>query len=264
MTPERGTRAQRRERSQGLRTADLAALEARVKALEDENAVLEAEKAALEGYAALAAHELVTPLVIAESYASMVAERLDGPEHEASRFDLHSLMRSVSRARRLIESLLHDARASRRPLVMRAVDLDGVVRDIVADLRHDIDERQARVEISPLPQVIGDEALLASVFSNLIVNALKYSPRQDGTIAVTASREPHEWRFAVWSGGPPIAPEDRERIFEAYNRGHAERRERGLGLGLAIARRIVERHGGIIGVSAEPDGNQFFFTIPAR
>ncbi len=265
MTPERSTRDQRRERTQSSRAPDVAQLEARVKALEAENAVLEAEKAALEGYAALAAHELVTPLVIAESYASIVGERLEGPEHAASRVDLEGLARSASRARRLVESLLHDARASRRPLHVRTVDLAAVVTDLVADLRTDIDDRQANVEVGPLPVVTGDEALLASVFSNLLVNALKYSPRQEGTITVAAVREPDEWRFVIQSGGPPIAPEDRDRIFEAYNRGRAERRERGLGLGLAIARRIVERHGGTIGVrAAGRTGNQFFFTIPAR
>ena len=243
----------------------MARLEERIKALEDQNAVLEAEKAALEGYAALAAHELVTPLVIAESYASMVGERLEGPAHDRSRSDLAALGRSVSRARLLVESLLHDARASKGPLRMRPVDLDVVVRGIVADLQAEIDERQARVEIATLPEVIGDEALLTSVFSNLIVNALKYSSRHDGSITITAAREPHEWRFVVQSGGPPIALEDQDRIFEAYNRGRGERRERGLGLGLAISRRIVERHGGTIGVTAAGGtGNQFFFTIPAR
>ena len=265
MTPERGTRAQRRERTQSARAAEVARFEARIKELEDDNAVLEAEKAALEGYAALAAHELLTPLVIAESYASIVAERLKGAEHEPSRADLEALARSAARTRLLVESLLHDARSTRRPLELRPVDLDRVVRGIVADLQGDIDERGAHVEVSPLPEVVGEEPLLTSVFANLIVNALKYSPRQHGEIVISATREPHEWRFVIQSGGPPIAPEDRDRIFEAYNRGRSERRERGLGLGLAIARRIVERHGGTIGVTAAGEaGNQFFFTIPAR
>jgi signal transduction histidine kinase len=237
-------------------------LEARVKALEDQNAVLEAEKAALEGYAALAAHELMTPLVIAESYASIVGDRLTGDDHEASRADLKALGRSASRARLLVESLLHDARASSLPLTLRPVDLDALVRQIVAGLEGDIAERH--VDISKLPVVAGDEALLSSVFTNLIVNALKYSPRNAGSIAVTAIREPHDWRFVIRSGGPPIAAEDRSRIFEPYNRGRGERRERGVGLGLAISRRIVERHGGTIGVTADDSGNEFFFTLPAR
>lgn len=262
---ERSSRAQRRGRSESVsRTEKLDRLEAHVKVLEDQIAVLEAEKAALEGYAAVAAHELVTPLVIAESYASIVGERLTGPEHEASRADLRSLGRSASRARMLVETLLHDARASNQPLTLRPVDLDTVVRQIAADIESEVSDREATIQISPLPQVIGDEALLTSVFSNLIVNALKYSPRQDGSIAVSATREAHDWRFIVSSSGPPIALEDRDRIFQAYNRGRGERRERGLGLGLAISRRIVERHGGTIGVTADDSGNEFFFTVPAR
>ena len=264
MTPgERGSRAQRRARAEnGTRSAEIARLEARIRTLEDQNAVLEAEKAALEGYAALAAHELVTPLVIAESFASIVSDRLTGAEHEASREDLKALGSSASRARLLVESLLHDARAGRRPLTLRPVDLDALVRQIVAGLQAAIAERH--VDVSNLPVVLGDEPLLSSVFTNLIVNALKYSPRHADSIAVTAIQEPHDWRFVIRSGGPPIATEDRNRIFEPYNRGRSERRERGLGLGLAISRRIVERHGGTIGVTTHDGGNEFFFTIPAR
>ncbi len=268
MTPgERSPRTQRRSRAEGgsARNAEAARLEARVKALEDQNAVLEAEKAALEGYAALAAHELVTPLVIAESYASIVADRLEGPEHEASQADLQGLRRSAARARLLVAALLHDARASNQPLQMRPVDLDVVVRDILASLEPEIAERQASIVVTSLPEVLGDKDLLTSLFANLLVNALKYSSRHEGSIIISADREPHEWRFVVESGGPPISAEDRERIFEPYHRGQGERRERGLGLGLAICRRIVERHGGTIGVTAtEDNGNQFFVTIPAR
>jgi signal transduction histidine kinase len=244
-------------------TDDGAALAARVKALEDENIALQAENSALKGFAAVAAHELLTPLVIAESYAAIVGDRLDGDEHAESRKDLLALGRTAARSRVLVEMLLQEAHASRQPLVRRRVNLDAVVGELVAVLEPEIAERGIRVELSELPEVLGDEVLLSALFMNLLVNALKYSPRRDGTIAVAAERELGQWRFVIESSGPTIPPDDHGRIFEPYNRGRGERREKGAGLGLAICRRVVERHGGTIGVSATDGGNRFHFTLPA-
>jgi signal transduction histidine kinase len=128
-----------------------------------------------------------------------------------------------------------------------------------------VSARGAEVEIGELPEVLGEEALLGSVFVNLIFNALKYSPRQGGSIRIGAVRELRQWRLTVESEGPTIPHEDRERIFEPFHRARTERRERGAGLGLTICRRIVERHGGTIGVApANSSGNLFFFTLPSR
>jgi signal transduction histidine kinase len=237
---------------------------ARVAALEGENAALRAEKTALEAYAALAAHELVVPLVMTESYAAIVSERLEGPEHTDSRRDLAALARNAARSRLLVETMLHDARSSVGPLQRGPVDLGAVVRETLALLEPEVAARGARIELGALPTVPGDEALLGGLFANLIVNALKYSPRQDGVIGIDARREDGLWRVTISSEGPPIPVEDRERIFEPFHRARTERRARGTGLGLAICRRIVERHGGTIGVTAaEGSGNRFHFTLPA-
>jgi signal transduction histidine kinase len=244
---------------------DAAALESEIERLLARVSALEDEKAALEGFAAVAAHELVVPLVMAESYASIVSDRLDGEEHADSRRDLDALGRGAARARLLVETLLHDARSSERPVLRRPVDLNMVVRQCVALIDPEIAARGARVEIAELPTVMGEETLLSGVFTNLLVNALKYSPRQGGTIHIDLDRELTHWRFYVHSDGPTIPLEDRERIFEPFHRARGERRARGSGLGLAICRRIVERHGGTIGVTAaNGSGNSFYFTLPAR
>ena len=239
-------------------------LTARVAELEDEKAVLEAEKASLEGFAAVAAHELVVPLIMTESYAAIVADRLADTDHEDSCGDLARLGRSAARTRRLVETLLHDARMSGRPLRFQPVDVNSIVSECVGLMRPEFDERGAEVEIAELPTVAGEEVLLSGLFTNLIFNALKYSPRQGGRIMIGASRESAEWRFLVQSEGPTIPLEDRERIFEPFHRARSERRERGAGLGLSICRNLVERHGGTIGVTAaNGSGNRFFFTLPA-
>jgi signal transduction histidine kinase len=228
-------------------------------------AELEEEKAALTGFVAVAAHELVVPLVMAESYAAIVGERLEGPAHADSRQDLDALARGAARTRLMIETLLSDARATERPLRRRPVDLNRVVEECVTLLAPEVSARGAQIEVDELPEVLGEEALLSGVFVNLLHNALKYSPRQGASIRIDAARERAQWRLRVHTEGVPIPDEDRERIFEPFHRGRSERRAKGAGLGLAICRRIVERHGGTIGVSSPGGiGNAFFFTLPAR
>jgi signal transduction histidine kinase len=264
MPGERSPRA--RTRNVGVETDDeIERLALRVAALEGEKAALEAERALLESFAAVAAHELVVPLVMTESYAAMVTERLAGHEHAETRADLRAMSRGAARARLLVEALLHDARSSSRPLQRRRVDAGALVQDCLALLAPELELRETRVEVGELPVVLGEEVLLRSVFVNLLFNALKYSPRQRSLIRVAALREPGEWRFVVESEGPTIPSEDRERIFEPFNRARAERRSRGAGLGLAIMRRIVDRHGGTVGITPANggSGNRFYFTLPA-
>jgi light-regulated signal transduction histidine kinase (bacteriophytochrome) len=223
---------------------------------------LEREKAALEAFAAVAAHELVEPLVMTEAYVAIVTDRLDAELHADSRRDLATVSRAASRMRLLLEAILHDAR-SERHLVSRPVDLDAIVAECVELLGPEIAQRAARIQVGALPTVEGDEALLSGLMANLLINALKFSPRHDATIALGAALKGRVWNVWVESDGPTIAPEDRARIFEPYQRGHGERRTRGAGLGLTICRNIVERHGGHIGVvPGDGGGNRFYFTIP--
>ncbi|MGH2969767.1 MAG: sensor histidine kinase [Solirubrobacteraceae bacterium] len=239
-------------------------LEGEVERLSARVAQLEREKAQVEAFAAVAAHELVEPLIMTEAYASIVSDRLGEPEHADSRRDLHALSRGVSRMRLLAESLLHDARASGRQLERKPVDVTALVGDCIGLLQPEIASRDARIELGELPDAVGEEALLSGVFSNLLINALKYSPRRGAGIRVGGAREEAACRFFVESEGPTVPHEDRRRIFEIYQRGQGERRASGAGLGLTICRRIVERHGGEIGVvSVNGSGNRFFFTLPA-
>lgn len=224
---------------------------------------LKREKAALEEFAAAAAHELVEPLVITEAYASMVYDRLDDVEHAESRRVLAALSRTASRTRLLIEALLYDARAEHETLA-NPVDVQAVVAGCLEALGPEIAAREVAIKVDPLPVVPGNESLLRGLFANLLMNGLKYSSRQQPQLAVDATREGDFWRFSVTSQGPTIPVADRERIFEPYQRGRGERRARGTGLGLTICRRIVERHGGKIGVApAAGGGNRFHFTLPA-
>ncbi len=228
--------------------------------------VSELERESADGVrlVAVAAHELVEPLIATEAYASIVAGRLEGDAHAESRSDLDTLRRGSSHARVLVETLLHHGDAAERPLRRRPVDVGLVVRDCLRLLAPEVDFREVRLEVGELPVVAGEETLIRSLISNLVSNALKYGPRYGGTIVIGATRLGEDWRFCVGSEGSTIQVADRERIFDAYRRGQGERRVRGAGLGLAICKQIVERHGGRIWVSpAHGAGNRFFFTLPA-
>lgn len=234
----------------------IAELTERVRALEE-------EREGLRDFAARAAHELVAPLVMTEAYSAMVVGRLDPASQQDVVRDVEAIGRGAAQARRLVEALLGEASAIGRRLEKRPVELDAVVADVLQTLGPEIEARSAVVQVGRLPRVQGDATLLCSVFINLVVNALRYGPREQLSIRIAAEREhPGRWCVTVDSDGPPIPRDDCTRIFGAYRRGRHERRTRGAGLGLSICRRIVERHGGEIGVRPRARGNVFWFTLP--
>jgi signal transduction histidine kinase len=224
---------------------------------------LEREKDALARFAGMAAHELMEPLIMAEAYATQVADELGDRLTRQTRADLNNLLRGASRMRLIVETLLHDARSSGQPLQRQPVDLGQIVSEGIELLRHEIRSHEATVKVGPLPVVQGDALLLSGVISNLLLNAVRYGPSAGGEVEFSARQTRDGWRIAVSSHGPTIAHRDRERMFDAFCRGKDERRIHGTGLGLAICRSIVERHDGRIGVQPlRPHGNRFFFTLP--
>ena len=143
--------------------------------LRDRISELEREKAEVEGFAAVAAHELLTPVVMIDACAATLSDRLADESHAESRRDLAVLRRGCAQSRLLVECLLHQAAFRDRPLQTRRVELDGVVGDCVALLGPEIRARGAQVHVDPLPAVDVEAPLICAVFMNLLVNALKYA-----------------------------------------------------------------------------------------
>jgi signal transduction histidine kinase len=223
---------------------------------------MSAKTHAASHFAALAAHELMEPLVAAEACVTDIAQRLGPQLDPITRSQLEGLLCSTARTRAVVEALLDAGRWADTSPPRAAVDLAELVDDALSLLRHEIARRGTRIDVGELPVVVANRSLLGSVMKNLLANALRYGPRSGGTIRVTASRADGGWLVSMASEGLPIAREDRDRIFAPFERGRSERRAKGAGLGLAICRMVVERHGGEIGVQPLARGNRFYFTIP--
>jgi len=220
---------------------------------------LEANYSAVDRFAGTAAHQLAEPLVIAESSAILLAEELGADLDPMLRSRLDAIGRGAARARRLMDALLVDARTGGCPPVLRPVALASVVDETLASLEHQIQERSASVVVVPLPQVHGDPGLLSVVFDNLVSNALKYGPRSGGRVDITAERIADRVRISVASGGMPIPADQAERIFQPFHRVPGERRVPGIGLGLTICARLMERLDGEIGVEPGAEGGNAFW-----
>jgi signal transduction histidine kinase len=233
-----------------------AQLAARVTELED-------RYEAVERFAGTAAHQLAEPLIIAESSALLVAEELGADLDPLLRGRLDAIGRGAARARRLMDALLADARTDGRPLELRTVDVAAVVEETLQSLEHQVEARRASIVIGPLPEVHGEPELLSVVVENLVSNALKYGPRIDGRVVIASEPCENGWRVSVVSEGMPIPKEEAERIFQPFHRVSGERRVPGVGLGLTICARLMERLGGTIGVEPGVDsGNTFWIKLP--
>jgi len=166
--------------------------------------------------------------------------------------------------RGLIQDLLAYSRAGRREDELSPADPRRAVDAALANLRGLIEETGAEVVIGPLPGVLGNDTQLVQLFQNLIENALKYRAEAPPRVELGAERDGEQWTFSVKDNGIGIEPQYAERIFRIFQRLHDRQQYGGSGIGLAIAKRIVERHRGRIWVESSAGcGATFKFTLPA-
>ena len=245
-------------------TRDLTARREAELALERAVADLQTVNAELDRFAAIAAHDLTDPLRTMSGFAELL-ER--GDLRDAEREYARHIRQSGVRLTRMLDGLLAFARAGSGTDEREPVELDGVVRDALADLAGPIRERRAEtvVALPPDATVLASAADVRVVVQNLVSNALKFGDPRAPRVRVEAELlDGGEWRVTVQDNGAGVAPEDRERIFDAFERGDPHAGGPGYGLGLAICRRLVERHGGTLGVEpAAESGSRFWFSLPA-
>ncbi|HMF32471.1 MAG TPA: ATP-binding protein [Candidatus Lokiarchaeia archaeon] len=233
-------------------------------ALQQKAQELEESNRDLESFAHAASHDLQAPLRTISGFLTLLQRRYGPQLGERGAELVERSVAAVGRLMQLVQDLLSFSRAASRELQLQETDLGNLVAEVVADLQADVQESGALVSTGQLPALAVDQSQVRQVFHNLIHNAIKF--RRDGVapeVTVTAEGDGVEWIFSVADNGIGIDPSLVGDLFRPFKRLHAEGKYPGSGIGLSIARRVVERHGGRIWVESMPSkGSTFYFTIP--
>jgi NO-binding membrane sensor protein with MHYT domain/nitrogen-specific signal transduction histidine kinase len=238
-------------------------LEIAKQALQRNSEELGRSNAELEQFAYVASHDLQEPLRMVASYTQLLARRYRGKlDNEADEF-IGFAVDGATRMQTLIRDLLSYSRVMTQGHSLQPADATVACDMARRNLQKSIEESGATVSVGPLPTVRADVTQLTQLFQNLIGNALKYRNERAPRIRVDAKAGDQEWLFSVQDNGIGIESQYFERIFQMFQRLHTRDKYSGTGIGLAICRRIVERHGGKIWVESEPgQGSTFHFAIP--
>jgi light-regulated signal transduction histidine kinase (bacteriophytochrome) len=221
----------------------------------------------LEQFAYVASHDLQEPLRMVSSYTQLLSRRYTGKlDSDADDF-IRFAIDGVTRMRTLIDDLLMYSRVATRGEAFEVVDCEAVLDSALANLSVSLNESHAVLTRSPMPRLIADRSQLIQLFQNLIGNAIKFRFRGGRTpiIDVRTERTDDGWTFSVEDNGIGIEPDYINQLFVIFKRLHTRSEYPGTGIGLAICKKIVERHGGAISVSSVPgERTTFTFNLPDR
>ncbi len=218
----------------------------------------------LQRFAYIASHDLQEPLRTVIAFSQLLERRLGDKADTEIRELLGFIIDGGVRMQALIQDLLVFSRVVTGGRTLQPTEIDEVLADVLKSLGASIEETGARLSVDPLPVVLSDPSQLHQVFLNLIGNAIKYRTADPPTIEVSAERIGDDWVFSVRDNGIGIEPRHHDRVFEIFQRLHTSEEYEGTGIGLAVVRRIVERHGGRCWLESTPGvGSTFFFSLPA-
>ena len=219
----------------------------------------------LEQFAYVASHDLQEPLRMVAAYTELLAERYRGKlDTQADKY-IHYAVNGARRMQTLIQDLLAFSRVGRQQVEFAMVNFEQVVDLAIANLQTAIAESKAVIKRESLPTLPAAQSLMVHVFQNLISNAIKFRGSSTPCVEIHAERSFGEWTFSVADNGIGIAPEYSEEVFVIFKRLHTREEFPGNGIGLALCRKIIERHGGRIRVTSQAGkGSTFRFTIPER
>ena len=217
----------------------------------------------LEQFAYVSSHDLQEPLRMISSYLQLLQRRYQGKIDERADKYIYYAVDGAARMQVLINDLLEFSRVTTRANEPEPIDSEFVLNQVLSNLDLYIKQNKATVSHDPLPEVMADNTQLAQVFQNLIINGIKFHSEEAPKIHISAEKKANEWVFSVQDNGIGIDPQYSEKIFEVFKRLHKKEEYPGTGIGLAICKKIVERHGGRIWVESElGKGSTFYFTLP--
>ncbi|HEY4063679.1 MAG TPA: ATP-binding protein [Puia sp.] len=230
--------------------------------LEKRAAELTASNAELERFAYIASHDLQEPLRMVSSFLQLLQKKYKGHLDEKADQYIHYAVDGAERMKALIMDLLEYSRVGTGKESFGPVDMAAVLDEVGEVFREQIITTRAHIEIGYLPVVRGDKVQLTQLLQNLVGNALKYHSDRPLLIRIGAREEAGHWEFTISDNGIGIDPQFFDKIFIIFQRLHNKSDYSGTGIGLAICKKIVERHGGKIWVESGPEqGSAFFFTI---
>lgn len=223
---------------------------------------LESSNRELQSFAYMASHDLREPLRMVANYCNLLQKRYATMLDEDANEFLAYALGGAERMQDMLDGLLDYSRVQTHGHTFRMADCHELANDAVSNLRVVIEESHATITIKPLPTLLVDTTQILQLFQNLIGNALKFRGKNNPEILVWAEHAEDHWLFAVRDNGIGIAPKDQERIFAIFKRLHTQEAYSGSGIGLAICKRIVERHGGRLWVESAPgEGATFYFQL---
>ena len=259
------------ERTSQLATANEALQAENAERLRAEEAIqryakeLERSNKELQQFAYVASHDLQEPLRMVASFLQLLERRYAEKLDQNAKDYIYYAVDGAKRMQTLILDLLEYSRVGTRGKSFIKIDLNEVIQQVQSNLKVAIRENKAKIACDQLPMVFGDDTQLIQVFQNLIGNAIKFHGKQSPEIHVSSKRKNGNYEILVRDNGIGIDPRYAERIFLIFQRLHNREDYPGNGIGLAICKRIVERHGGTIWVeSKDEQGATFHFTLPAK
>jgi PAS domain S-box-containing protein len=218
----------------------------------------------LENFAYIASHDLQEPLRMVSCFTQLLSQQYKGSLDERAREYIYFAVEGSNRMYELLNGLLAYSRINTKGKNFSVVDTRKVISDVTKNLSLKIKERNATIKVKNLPVIYADGTQMIQLFQNLISNAIKFSP-ENPRITVSSKMEGDQYCFAVKDNGLGIESQYFDKIFKIFQRLQPREKYEGTGIGLAICKRIVERHGGKIWLESEPEkGSTFFFTIPMK
>ena len=232
-------------------------------ALEQSVVELTRSNADLQQFAYVASHDLQEPLRMVASYTQLLGKRYKGKlDTDADEFISYAV-EGANRMQQLIKDLLAYSRVTTQRTAPEPTECTPALAAALNNLHMAIQKQQAVVTHDPLPTVVADSTQLTQLFQNLVSNAIKFRGDQPPRVHLSAARNENEWVFAVRDNGIGVDPQYADRIFVIFQRLHTSADYPGTGIGLALCKKIVERHGGRIWVDSHPgQGATFYFTLP--
>jgi len=226
---------------------------------------LKRSNADLEQFAYITSHDLKEPIRTVGLYAELLQKQLEGKIDDPTRSSLQTLVQASNRMHQLVSDVLAYSRVAKQEFFKERIQSKEVVEVALSNLERTIIDSGAEIILGDLPMVKGDRLQLMQVFQNLLSNALRYRSEATPKIEIRSRREGEEWIFEIQDNGIGIDPRFFNKIFRIFQRLHGPEKGEGTGIGLALAKKIIERHGGRIWIESTPQkGSTFYFSLPAE